>query len=249
MGKIKCIGEIVLRTIYPQTCPVCGRVLDGDLLSIYIETKAPAAKLGSHSRLICEPCRKKLRLIETKSFKDGKVLFKYEEDMRNILFKLKYAHAAQNADFLGSAMAYHFSDYIKAYDFDAIVPVPLHPARQRTRGYNQAELIAKAVSKHVGVPIRNDIVLRTANTKALKDMNPVQRKNNLKNAFKTTQNVVKLKKILLVDDIITTKSTIDEIKTYLVRSGVETVRFLAVSAREDEEEKKRGGTDYGSKEL
>jgi len=124
----------------------------------------------------------------------------------------------------------HLGNEIKEMKVDAIIPVPLHPKREFSRGYNQAAVIAKKLGSELGIPVLEDYVLRVKNTAPLKLLEPGQRQNNLKNAFIMGQYDVKLNSIVLVDDIYTTGSTIDEISSLLKLHGTREVYFITVAA-------------------
>ena len=112
---------------------------------------------------------------------------------------------------------------------DAIIPVPLHYKRMRQRGYNQAKLFAEALGKAWNIPVKHRLVVRHKNTQPLKQLNPAQRQNNLKKAFKLAQNDVKLKTIIIVDDIYTTGSTIDSVARVFLQAGVHKVFFVTLA--------------------
>jgi ComF family protein len=113
-------------------------------------------------------------------------------------------------------------------DAQAIIPVPIHRSRLRQRGYNQAELVAKELSRLTGIPMYGKLVKRTKKTVPQKMLNPNERQNNLKKAFNIDSNVVKLNKTILIDDIYTTGSTIDAVAMELKRHGVKSVFFITL---------------------
>ena len=84
------------------------------------------------------------------------------------------------------------------------------------------------MAKRLGVPLVCDAVIRCRDTKPMKQLNDVERKNNLRNAFQIRKNIVKYKQILLVDDIYTTGSTADEVSRILREDGVEKIYFLSI---------------------
>ena len=113
-----------------------------------------------------------------------------------------------------------------------LVPVPVHPARERRRGYNQAKVLADVIGNQLNIPVRTDLIKRTRKTKALKTLNPKERLNNLKNAFILDGNGVKLNTIIIVDDIYTTGSTIDSVAKVFLEAGVKRVYFLTLAVGE-----------------
>jgi ComF family protein len=97
------------------------------------------------------------------------------------------------------------------------------------RGYNQAALLAREVSKVLNIPINEKRIYRCKPTVPQKELNGKERQNNLKNAFKMRQNDVKLKTIIVVDDIYTTGSTLDAIAKVCKAAGIEYVYSLTVA--------------------
>lgn len=112
---------------------------------------------------------------------------------------------------------------------DALVPVPLHPAREKKRGYNQAALLAAELGKQLDIPVLTGFVERTRNTRPQKELEGTKRQNNLKKAFKIVQNDVKLNTIVIIDDIYTTGSTIDAVAQACREAGVKHVYFAALA--------------------
>lgn len=113
-----------------------------------------------------------------------------------------------------------------------IIPIPLHPARYRNRGYNQAEVLAKELGKVLGILTEESILIRTQKTDPQKKLAPGKRRRNLSGAFSVMEkrkNLLEGRKILLVDDIYTTGSTIDEAARVLKKAGAEKVFYLTIS--------------------
>lgn len=108
------------------------------------------------------------------------------------------------------------------------MPVPVHASRRRSRGYNQAELVASEMSRLTGITMYDKLVKRVRKTVPQKELSIQERQNNLKKAFNITSNDVKLKKTILVDDIYTTGSTLDAVAMELKRHGVKSVYFIAL---------------------
>ena len=121
-----------------------------------------------------------------------------------------------------------YGEWIRRNKIEAIVPIPLHWTKKRQRGYNQAQLLAAEIGKQSGLPVYPNLLKRTRKTKPQKNLNDTGRKNNLKKAFKTQENNVQLSRILLVDDIYTTGSTINEAASELRKAGIEQVYYVSV---------------------
>lgn len=114
-----------------------------------------------------------------------------------------------------------------------IVPVPLHWRRRRKRGYNQAEIVAKYLGELTGIPVETRLVIRKKYTEPQKSLNNKERVRNLKGVFEVRKTTVRQKNILLIDDIYTTGSTIDEISKILLEKGHNKVWFLTISIGQD----------------
>lgn len=109
------------------------------------------------------------------------------------------------------------------------MPVPLHKKRKAVRGFNQAELLARAIGSCLDIPVCTGFLVREKNTAPLKYENPEERQNNLKKAFNIAKNDVKLKRIIVIDDIYTTGSTMDEVSRVLKSAGAESVWYIALA--------------------
>jgi len=110
------------------------------------------------------------------------------------------------------------------FDYDFIVPVPLHSKRLRWRGFNQAELLARAINNQKVV----NALVKTKNTKPQMELAGRQRKENIKNTFQCLVSL-KNKTILLIDDVETTGSTLKECKGVLLKAGAKEVYCLTLA--------------------
>ena len=110
----------------------------------------------------------------------------------------------------------------KLKKYDIMIVVPLSSKRKRLRGYNQSQLIAEIISNILQIKIQNKILFKTKNILPQSTLNKEQRKNNIKDVFKV-KNIeqIKNKKILLIDDIYTTGSTLNECSRTLVKNGIQ----------------------------
>ena len=100
--------------------------------------------------------------------------------------------------------------------------------KQKKRGYNQAEVFARELSFYTDIPVEDKWIIRIKNTRPQKELNDVERKNNLKGAFQICKMGVKYNKVLVVDDIYTTGSTIDAVAEVLSQTGVQSVFSICI---------------------
>ena len=111
----------------------------------------------------------------------------------------------------------------------ALVPVPLSPKRQRERGYNQAEVLARALGARCGLPTRTDLLLRVRHTKSQTRLTPGDRLRNVSGAFSapaSARSVLRGAHILLVDDVVTTAATLNACAAALCAGGARIVSYV-----------------------
>lgn len=149
--------------------------------------------------------------------------------MRQSIARFKYGGRQEYAAFYAEEILLAAAKEIVRWRAEVLVPIPLHPARRRKRGYNQAELLAKELSRRSGIPTEGHLLIRTKNTKAQKELDDRERRANLKHAFSVPKEQIPYKKIILVDDIYTTGSTMDEAASVLRQAGAEMIYFLCIS--------------------
>ena len=114
---------------------------------------------------------------------------------------------------------------------EAIIPVPLYHFRQWRRGYNQADLLSQQLSRWLGIPNLNNIVKRVKHTHTQRGLSAKDRRQNLKNAFSlvVSKNEFPYRRVALVDDVITTGSTLNEISKLLRKLDVEEIQVWGLA--------------------
>lgn len=221
--------------IYPLRCPVCdGLPEPGRKLCTACEEKIkraaePVCKrcgkpLEDERREYCSDCMRKKHY-----FLQGKAVFLYEGEIRRSMYRFKYVGRREYAFFYAREATVLYADWIKRKRIEVIVPIPMYPGKKRRRGYNQAEVFAKALGYETGLPVDAGIVKRIKNTVPQKELDDKERRSNLKNAFQLQQDIVKYNQILLVDDIYTTGSTMDAVAEVLCAAGAENIYFICIS--------------------
>lgn len=220
--------------LLPMRCLGCGR--EGGLLCEpciaalprleppYCERCAAGGVVGE-----CRYCREQARQWGRPL--DGlRAPYLFQGAVRDVVHRFKYENARAAASLLGRLM----SDYLAANPLpgDRLMPVPLHPAKLRERGYNQAELLAKEVGKTVGLPVDAKLLYRARNTPAqVRAVNRQQRIANTADAF-AIRGSADGQSIILIDDVSTTGSTLTAAAAALKQAGAESVWAL-VLAREE----------------
>jgi ComF family protein len=111
---------------------------------------------------------------------------------------------------------------------DALVPVPVHATRKKTRGFNQAEILARVIGKKLGIPVIPEMLVRNKKTLPQKDLSAAERLKNLSGAFAMGEIPEGIRSVILVDDIYTTGSTIEACARALRASGISRIYFVVI---------------------
>ena len=224
----KCLG-----ILYPQTCCFCGKVSKNNICS------KCAKKVTYIQEPICKKCGKPIRYEEEGychdcsehdlAYESGKSVWLHKGPVRWSVYQFKYHNRRIYGEFYAQEMYRLYGETLKLWGVTRIVPVPLHAKRKRKRGYNQAGILAKHLSRMSGIPVDTKGVVRVRDTMPQKRLNQKDRKKNLKEAFAVTRHWKPTKCVLLIDDIYTTGNTIDAVARLLLDKGVEKVCFLTIS--------------------
>lgn len=230
------MGEKIINIFFPRTCPVCGKIVKVSGELICKECKREVRYISEPK---CQKCGKRLKenvslCKDCKEHKHeydrGVCVFEYAGPIKESMYRFKYKNAREYGEFYGLETAKRYKRLFDKWNIDCIMAVPMYKKKEVARGYNQAYVFAKAVSKYTGIPIIDKCLVRTKNTIPQKEMIGIQRKKNLENAFAIYKGKIKdYKRVLIVDDIYTTGSTIDACAGLLKAAGVEEVCFLCIS--------------------
>ncbi|QKI88240.1 ComF family protein [Thiomicrorhabdus xiamenensis] len=160
---------------------------------------------------ICGQC-----LRSPPAFDLTQVAFFYRPPIVELIHDLKYHRQTANARLLAELYLEEIEAKLLNSRIEAIVPVPVHPLRRRERGYNQAELLARIVAGRLGLPVVRNAVRRVKNTPSQTHLDVVERKRNLRRAFEVdTQKLNGLKRLAIMDDVMTTGATIQSLAEQL----------------------------------
>ena len=191
---------------------------------------------GCDEPFLCETCRKMLNPADIiakreewteRGLEYAAFAYYYERPIKGLIraYKFKSVHM------LASGMAQDLVNLIEHRElgaFDLIIPVPLHPSRKMSRGFNQAELLAYPLAEPCGAEVRTDILKRTKKTKQQSKLKIKKRSENLLSAFSASQDLTG-KRILLVDDVVTTGSTLCSCAEALRAAGAQSVAAVTLA--------------------
>ena len=212
MGAIATVWRHTLEVLLPSRCVGCG----------------------AGGTYLCDACLGRARRaapmafdLASSAFDEVTAPLTYEGTARTAVHRLKYSGLRAIAPSMAGPMAQALaSSPVLA---DVVVPVPLHPSRLRQRGYNQALLLARHVAEAVGLPVRDDLLRRlVAGTPQVDARSIDERRANVAGAFGLAPGAdVSGLRVVLVDDVLTTGSTLDATAGALKRGGARSVHALA----------------------
>lgn len=205
---------------FNQSCFLCRRrkqrragLCEGclrDLPRISPACRRCALPVEGGEALLCGRCLKK-----PPAFDHCFAGFAYRFPLNQLIPRIKYQRQPADLGWLAEAMALQIDDVPAP---DVLVPVPLAPPRLRQRGYNQAELLAERLGRHLGLPVDRHSLTKPRDTQHQMELAGAARRRNLKGAFRWTGPAYS--RIALVDDVMTTGTTASEISSLLKTAGV-----------------------------
>ncbi|MCS6965411.1 MAG: phosphoribosyltransferase family protein [Candidatus Kapabacteria bacterium] len=227
------VCETFLHLLAPRCCCICGQGLE--------ET------VGLH-RFVCRPCWDNLPLApppeklynelidqfpgDELALSGAAALFGLREGTppMRLIYALKYRRCWELGSELGRVLGTVLPKLLP-YQLDVLIPVPIHPARRRERGYNQAEVIAAGISDTTGIPLYRNALRRRIATASQTQLTAEQRRLNVAGAFAGSAQAAAMRSanLLLVDDVITTGSTLNSCAEALLSLGAQRVFAVAIA--------------------
>lgn len=209
MKNIASLKNALLHLLYPHLCAGCGSdALPPDSqLCFFCLHELPVTGFEKHANNPVEKIFSGRLAFEEAA---AHYYFSKQAALQQILHQFKYADNKALGCQLGTDFGIALAKSGRFKTIDAVVPMPLHKARERKRGYNQSALLAEAVAEILGVPVWEDIVYRAAPTATQTKKNRIERWENMKGKFFITDNHKAVNKhLLLIDDVITTGATLE----------------------------------------
>jgi len=236
------LTQNLLSALFPSRCILCRQTVRIAAINPNIEVCLDCYQALPHNDNSCTRCALPLpvdignqsscgRCIKkAPSYDYSGSVFRYEGDIINLIHQLKFGEKISHARSIGEVLLAFYENVLLAKHGvpDCIVPVPLHAKRLRERGYNQSSEIARVIAKRLKVPIAYDAVIKKHSTLAQSGLNAKERQKNIKNAF-SVMNVEDYKHVLVIDDVVTTGSTVNEMAKALKKSGIERVGVLSIA--------------------
>ena len=209
----RALSRLLAATVFPPRCCLCG--FEGASLDLDL----------------CGICREDLPWMESGAA--GWVAMRFEDPVDRLIRELKYHGHIGHARVLGVLLAQRVQE-IGGELPRLLVPVPLHPARLRERGFNQAFAIARHAGRVLGIPHARRSLRRVRDTPSQTTLDVAQRHRNVRGAFalaetSSGQRLREAGHVAIVDDVMTTGSTLREVRALLLNAGVSRVDLWAVA--------------------
>lgn len=227
----------LLSLLYPPRCAVCRTLGHPSLLcaaciSAVVPVAEPQCARCGHALEpdhLCGSCQK-----HPPAFDRACALGAYGGVLSEAVHRFKYGHCPALAEPLGALLAAHARtrpDILHRLAFDGVVPVPMHAARRRTRGYNQSERLARVVARALELPVDSALLVRARATRPQVGLHATRRRSNLLGAFRVTRpQDAAGRTFLLIDDVMTTGASLSECAAMLKLAGARGVYALTLAA-------------------
>jgi len=227
--------DLILDILYPKFCINCkkeGFYLCDDCLSLIEILDREYCPFCFPAKLSTGTCSK----CKSTHYLDGLYFAcSYEnKTIKRLIHEFKYEpYVRDYSELLTFLLISHLANLRKTFsDFNGfiVIPVPIFIKKKKVRGYNQAEEIAKQFAKYLKLQLLPDILIKTKNTISQTELTKEERKENIKNAFLVKdRELIENKSILLIDDVFTSGSTMDECSRILKENGAKEVFGMAVA--------------------
>ena len=207
-----------LDLIFPPICGFCGE---------------------TQTRFICNRCERivdsiainKIDEYNDKYFNNHLYIFKYEDIIREKIIDYKFENKVYLYRTFSEAIIRNKQniDFINKYDI--LIPVPIHKERKKQRGYNQSELIVRIIADEVkSIKLQVNVLKKDKNIVAQSTLNKAKREENIKDVYKIVNSEkIKNKKVLILDDIYTTGSTVNECSKVLKEAGCKEIGVITIA--------------------
>ena len=235
---IKRVGNRVLDVVLPPRCLKCGTTVDAvgalcadcwPAIAFLASPQCAACGLPFEFDLgpdaLCGACAG-----ERPAFERARAAFRYDEGSKDLILRFKHADRTDSSPAFARWMARAGAALLT--DADLIAPVPLHWLRLFMRRYNQAALLASALGDLAGKPAVNDLLLRRRRTPSQGGLGALARRRNVAGAFAVDPRrrmLLQDKRVLLVDDVLTTGATVSACASVLLRAGAGAVDVLTLA--------------------
>jgi ComF family protein len=218
--------------LLPPSCQLCGAAAIDDELCPDCASKAkvvvsacPLCALPNDDASVCAVCS-----VTPPVWQQAYSCLVYDGSVQQLMINWKYRRRTSTARLLGETLSDWLTLQAIQLEATAIIPIPMHPKKLRTRGFNTAYLLAQAIQQTTHLPILDKALNRIRHTNAQAGLDKAARHNNLAGAFTVTaENLQGHRHILLVDDVYTTGTTLNICSQLLQEAGVKHITILTLA--------------------
>ena len=222
------IKESILHFVFPHICQSCGTdSLDSrHHLCLKCLDDLPVTGFTSIAENPTEQ-----HFWGRMNFHAATSIFYFSKDsmMQNLVYQVKYRRNKELGLYLGRLMGKEIINAPRFAGIDALVPLPLYKGKEKKRTFNQSTLLCQGINEVTGIPVLNDIIIRTADTESQTKKTRVERWENIKEKFRLIdETAIRGKHILLVDDVITTGATLESCGRELLKAEAVTLSIATL---------------------
>jgi ComF family protein len=224
--NVKELWQDFVFLLYPNVCVHCNEVLvkNENVLCTNCTVDLPQT---FHADYPQNSVFQSLAFLQKLNFAGALLQFNKRGVARSLLHKLKYSNRYEVGVYMGQMIAREWREKLEK-DIDFIIPVPIHRRKEKSRGYNQSQAIAEGIQLETGLEIRNDIMIRVLYKSSQTRKGKTDRWTALKKAYKAVRpHDLKHKRILLLDDVITTGATISYLAEEVLKYDPDSLSILA----------------------
>jgi ComF family protein len=223
----------LLALFFPESCFACnGAMVKGErYICTECNIKLPYTDFHEHGATERNPLQRRFWGKVPVRFAFSYLYFRSRGRVQRLLHQLKYKGAKDLGEHLGQRYGSLLKEYHYQEQFDLIVPVPLHKHKLRKRGYNQSDYFARGLAETMEIPAKANVLIRTINTSTQTYKDRLNRWHNVEQVFEVTKpEEVKAKRILIVDDVLTTGATLEACAVAMLNAGAAEVSIVTIAA-------------------
>lgn len=231
------VKEAILHFCLPSVCfccsndlpfgykePLCQRCLM-DLFYIKLPYCKKCGIYLENGGEVCHPC-----LNKKYKFDFSRSVFMYNDEISSVISAYKYKKMDWLSDWFSLKMLKKFEDYPEFFGYDSLIYIPISAKKMRKRGFNQTYLIAKKLSSMLGLEIIEEAVIKKKDARNQVGLDAQERASNIKDSFELVNHSrINKKNIIIIDDVATTMSTIDEMAGVLKSDGAKKVSAYTIA--------------------
>jgi len=208
--------------LFSHPCPICQQPTRDDIC-VWCRTQLPVVEhaclqcgeiLNDRLETVCGQC-----LLHPPYVDHTSPIFHYAAPMAQMVCRLKFQQGLEYARILGGLMAERL-DELSINRPQVLIPVPLHPKRMRNRGFNQAMELARPISRKLRIPIDTRLCVRSRHTHEQSQLSIQDRKRNVRRAFALHSGARPYRHVAIIDDVVTTGQTVNELARILKKTGI-----------------------------